>query len=228
MNIAIVGYGKMGRMIERFAIARGHEITLKLDEFNNANFEGITPENFNGVDVAIDFSIPSAAVRNIERIAALKVNLVVGTTGWLEEIEHIRAVVEQTGIGLIWSPNYSIGVNAFFRIVAEASKLLSGAPEYEAWAWEIHHSAKKDAPSGTLLKIVDEMRKAGYNRTVDIGSNRAGTIAGTHEIGFDSAADTITLRHTARNREGFALGAVKAAEWIAGKTGFHEFGDILF
>jgi 4-hydroxy-tetrahydrodipicolinate reductase len=228
MKIAIVGYGKMGRMIERFAVERGHEIALKLDEFNNANFEGITAANFAGVDVAIDFSIPSAAVGNIERIAALGVNLVIGTTGWLEQIDHVKAVVEKAGIGLIWSPNYSVGVNAFFRIVAEAAKLLSGAPEYEAWAWEIHHSAKKDAPSGTLLKLVDEMRKAGYNRPVDTGSNRAGTIAGTHEIGFDSAADTITLRHTARNREGFALGAVKAAEWVAGKTGFHEFGDILF
>jgi len=228
MKVAIVGYGKMGRMIERFAQERGHEIALKLDEFNNANFEGITPANFAGVDVAIDFSVPEAAVGNIERIAALGVNLVIGTTGWLEQMDHVKSVVNNAGIGLIWSPNYSVGVNAFFRIVAEAAKLLSEAPEYEAWAWEIHHSAKKDAPSGTLLKLVNEMRKAGYDRRVDTGSNRAGTIAGTHEIGFDSAADTITLRHTARNREGFALGAVKAAEWIAGKTGFHEFGDILF
>ena len=228
MKIAIVGYGKMGRMIERLATERGHEMVLKLDEFNNANFEGVNEENFRDVDVAIDFSIPSAAVRNIERIAALGVNLVVGTTGWLDRIDHVRKVVEQAGIGLVWSPNYSVGVNAFFRIVSEAAKLLSGAPEYEAWAWEIHHSAKKDAPSGTLLKIVDEMRKAGYDRRVDVGSNRAGAIAGTHEIGFDCAADTITLRHTARSREGFAFGAVKAAEWIAGKKGFHEFGDILF
>jgi 4-hydroxy-tetrahydrodipicolinate reductase len=228
MKIAIVGYGKMGRMIERFAVERGHEVALKLDEFNNANFEGITAANFQAIDVAIDFSVPSAAVGNIERIAALGVNLVVGTTGWLEQIDHVRAVVDKAGAGLIWSPNYSVGVNAFFRIVAEAAKLLSGAPEYEAWAWEIHHSAKKDAPSGTLLKLVEEMRRAGYSRPVDTGSNRAGTIAGTHEIGFDSAADTITLRHTARSREGFALGAVKAAEWIAGKKGFHEFGDILF
>jgi 4-hydroxy-tetrahydrodipicolinate reductase len=228
VKIAIVGYGKMGRMIERFAVERGHEVALRLDEFNNANFEGITARNFQAIDVAIDFSVPSAAVGNIERIAALGVNLVIGTTGWLDQIDHVRAVVEKAGVGLIWSPNYSVGVNAFFRIVAEAAKLLSGAPEYEAWAWEIHHSAKKDAPSGTLLKLVEEMRKAGYNGRVDTGSNRAGTIAGTHEIGFDSAADTITLRHTARNREGFALGAVKAAEWIAGKKGFHEFGDILF
>jgi len=228
VKIAIVGYGKMGRMIERFAVERGHEIALKLDEFNNANFESISAAKFAGVDVAIDFSIPAAAVKNIEKIAALGVSLVVGTTGWTEQTAHVRDVVEKNKIGLVWSPNYSVGVNAFFRIVAEAAKLLSGAPEYEAWAWEIHHSAKKDAPSGTLLKIVDEMRKAGYDRRVDVGSNRAGTIAGTHEIGFDSAADTITLRHTARSREGFAMGAVKAAEWVLGKTGFHEFGDIIF
>lgn len=228
MKIAIVGYGKMGRMIERFAAERGHEITLKLDEFNNAQFEGITAEKFAGVDVAIDFSVPSAAVTNIEKIAALGVNLVVGTTGWLEHTAHVREAVRKNNVGLVWSPNYSVGVNAFFRIVAEAAKLLSGAPEYEAWAWEIHHSAKKDAPSGTLLKLVDEMKKAGYERRVDVGSNRAGTIAGTHEIGFDCAADTITLRHTARSREGFAMGAVKAAEWVLGKTGFHEFGEIIF
>ncbi len=228
MRIAIVGYGKMGRMIERIAMDRGHEIGLKLDEFNNSGFAGITAENFRGIDVAIDFSIPDAAVENIERIAALKVNQVIGTTGWVDRMDHVCSVVDQAGIGLVWSPNYSVGVNAFFRIVAETAKLLSGAPEYEAWAWEIHHSAKKDAPSGTLLKLVEEMKKSGYQKPVDVGSNRAGTIAGTHEIGFDCAADTITLRHTARSREGFALGAVKAAEWVVGKSGFHEFGDICF
>jgi 4-hydroxy-tetrahydrodipicolinate reductase len=228
VRIAIVGYGKMGRMIERIATEKGIAVGPKLDEFNNANFDGITAENFRNVDVAIDFSTPSTVVGNIERIAALGVNLVIGTTGWQEQILHVKGIVERHGIGLVWSPNYSVGVNAFFRIVNEAAKLLSNEPEYEAWAWEIHHSAKKDAPSGTLLKLVDEMRAAGYTRKVDVASNRAGIIAGTHEIGFDSAADTITLRHTARSREGFASGAVKAAEWVAGKKGFHEFGDILF
>jgi 4-hydroxy-tetrahydrodipicolinate reductase len=228
MTVAIVGYGKMGRMIERLATERGISVALKLDEFNNANFEGITPENFRGVDVAIDFSTPSTVLGNIERIAALGVNLVIGTTGWHEQMTQVKSIVEKHGIGLVWSPNYSVGVNAFFRIVNAAAKLLANEPEYEAWAWEIHHSAKKDAPSGTLLKLVDEMREAGYQRHVDVASSRAGAIAGTHEIGFDSAADTITLRHTARSREGFALGAIKAAEWIAGKQGFHEFGDILF
>jgi 4-hydroxy-tetrahydrodipicolinate reductase len=228
MKIAIVGYGKMGRMIEAAAAARGIEVGLILDENNNAKFEGITAANFHGIDVAIDFSVPSAAVQNIVRIASLGVNLVVGTTGWQDQMEHVKNVVSGRGIGMVWSPNYSVGVNAFFRIVSEAAKLLTTEPEYEAWAWEIHHSAKKDAPSGTLLKLIDEMKRAGYSRRIDVASNRAGSIAGTHEIGFDSSADTITLRHTARSREGFALGAVKAAEWIGGKKGFYEFGDILF
>jgi 4-hydroxy-tetrahydrodipicolinate reductase len=228
MTIAVVGYGKMGRLIERAAVERGIDIGPKLDEFNNANFEGITPDNFRGVDVAIDFSMPSTVVENIERIAALGVNLVIGTTAWQEHMLHVKSVVERHGIGLVWSPNFSIGVNAFFRIVNAAAKLLADEPQYEAWAWEIHHSAKKDAPSGTLLKLVDEMREAGYERRVDVASNRAGAIPGTHEIGFDSPADTITLRHTARSREGFALGAIKAAAWVKGKKGFHAFGDILF
>ncbi len=228
MKIAIVGYGKMGRMIEAAAVARGIEVALKLDEFNNADFDGITKERFQEIDVAIDFSVPSAAVENIERIAALGVNLVVGTTGWQGQMAHVKSVVAECGVGMVWSPNYSVGVNAFFRIVKEAAKLLETEPSYEAWAWEIHHSAKKDAPSGTLLKLVEEMKNGGYSRRIDEASNRAGSIAGTHEIGFDSPADTITLRHTARSREGFALGAVKAAEWIHGKTGFYEFGDILF
>ncbi|HEX4274800.1 MAG TPA: 4-hydroxy-tetrahydrodipicolinate reductase [Bryobacteraceae bacterium] len=224
MTIALIGYGKMGHMTESLALARGIHIGPKLDEFDTA----ITPERFRNVDVAIDFSTPDAVIGNIESLSALGVNLVIGTTGWQDKAAHVRALVEENNIGLVWSPNYSIGVNAFFRIVAEAAKLLSNEPAYEAWAWEIHHSAKKDAPSGTLLKLVDDMKAAGYARNIDVSSNRAGKIAGTHEIGFDSAADTITLRHTARSREGFALGALKAAEWIAGKKGFHEFADILF
>jgi len=227
-RLAIVGYGKMGRLIEQLAPEYGFAVSLKLDEFNNARFEGLTPENFRGVEVAIDFSIPPAVPRNVEGIAALGVNLVVGTTGWQEHAEAVKAAVTKHGIGLVWCPNYSIGVNAFFRLVSEAAKLLASQPEYGAWAWEIHHSTKKDAPSGTLLKLVDEMKKAGYGRNIDISASRAGGHPGTHEIGFDSAADTITLRHTARSREGFARGALKAAQWVIGKKGFHEFGDIVF
>ena len=228
MKLALVGYGKMGRMIDSLAAGYGFEVVLKLDEINNANFSGITAENFKGVDVAIEFSVPEAAIENIERISALGVNVVVGTTGWLEEMDRAKAAVAKHGTGLVWSPNYSVGVNVFFRAVAETAKMLANDPDYEAWAWEIHHSMKKDAPSGTLLKLVNEMKEAGYNRHIDVGSNRAGRIPGTHEIGFDSSADTITLRHTANSREGFARGALKAAKWAVGKQGFFEFTDVLF
>ena len=227
-NLAIVGYGRMGKLIEQLAPEYGFSVTLKLDEFNNANREGVTRENFRGVDVAVDFSIPSAVRENAEAIAALGVNLVIGTTGWLEHVDTVKRAVAQHGTGLVCSPNYSVGVNAFFRLVAEAAHLLTAQPEYGAWAWEIHHAAKKDAPSGTLLKLVDDMKKAGYQRPIDVGSNRAGTVPGTHEIGFDSSADTITLRHTARSSEGFARGALQAARWVVGKKGFHEFGEIVF
>jgi 4-hydroxy-tetrahydrodipicolinate reductase len=227
-RLAIVGYGKMGRLIEQLAPEYGFAVSLKLDEFNNASFEGITAENFRGIDAAIDFSIPSAVVRNVEGIAALGVNMVIGTTGWQDRADAVRAAVEKNGIGLVWSPNYSVGMNAFFRIVAEAARLFASQPEYGAWAWEIHHATKKDAPSGTLLKLVEEMKAAGYQRHIDVGSNRAGAHPGTHEIGFDSAGDTIVLRHTARSREGFARGALKAAQWVVGKKGFYEFGEIVF
>jgi 4-hydroxy-tetrahydrodipicolinate reductase len=227
-ELAIVGYGKMGRLVEELAPQYDFHVALKLDEFNNANFEGITPQNFRGVDVAIDFSIPDAVLRNAQGIAALGVNQVIGTTGWLQHLDAVKEAVTRHNTGAVWSPNYSIGVNAFFRLVSEAARLLSNQPEYGAWAWEIHHNTKKDAPSGTLLKLVEEMKHAGYARPIDASSSRAGAHPGTHEIGFDSPADTITLRHTARSREGLARGALKAAQWIVGKKGFHEFADIAF
>jgi 4-hydroxy-tetrahydrodipicolinate reductase len=227
-KLAIVGYGKMGRLIEQFAPEYNFNVALKLDEFNNAAFEGVTPANFQGIDVAVDFSIPAAVPENVDRIAALGVNIVVGTTGWLNELERVKAAVERHNIGLIWSPNYSIGVNAFFRLVSEAARLLASEPSYGAWAWEIHHSTKKDAPSGTLLKLVEDMKKSGFARPIDVSASRAGAHPGTHEVGFDSAADTITLRHTARSREGFARGALKAAQWLIGQKGFHEFSEVLF
>jgi 4-hydroxy-tetrahydrodipicolinate reductase len=228
MNLAIVGYGKMGRLVEQLAPEYGFAVTLKLDEFNNANYEGITRENFRGVEVAIDFSIPSTVVENVERIAALGVNMVEGTTGWLDQMDRVRSAAAKGGIGFIWSPNYSVGVNVFFRLVSEAARLLKDEANYGAWAWEIHHATKKDAPSGTLLKLVEEMQKSGYSRPVSSSSNRAGAHPGTHEIGFDSSADTITLRHSARSREGFARGALKAAQWLVGKKGFYEFSEVLF
>jgi 4-hydroxy-tetrahydrodipicolinate reductase len=228
MKIALVGYGKMGKLIEQLAPEYSCEVALKLDEFNNVDGAGMTPRNFADVDAAIEFSTPEAAVGNIESLAALRVNTVVGTTGWFGDMERARKAVKTQDTALVWSANFSIGVNVFQRAVAEAARLLKDQSEYEAWAWEIHHSAKKDAPSGTLIKLVDAMREAGYERRIDQAASRAGKHPGTHEIGFDSAADTITFRHTARSREGFARGALKAAQWIAGKKGFYEFRDVLF
>ncbi|MCX6621442.1 MAG: dihydrodipicolinate reductase, partial [Acidobacteria bacterium] len=157
-KLAIVGYGKMGRLIEQLAPEYGFEAALKLDEFNNVECGAMTPENFAGIDVAIEFAVPAATVGKVERLAKLGVNTVVGTTGWLQQLVHVREVVEQAGIGFVWSPNYSIGVNVFLRLVADAARLLEAQPEYGAWAWEIHHITKKDAPSGTLLKLVEEMK----------------------------------------------------------------------
>lgn len=228
MKIAIVGYGKMGRLIEQLAPEYGCEVALTLDEFNNIDGGGITRENFKHIDAAIEFTTPHAAVENIERLAGAGVNVVVGTTGWTNEMARVKAAVEARGIGLVWSPNYSIGVNVFRRAVAEAARLLSQEKEYGAWAWEIHHETKADAPSGTLLQVVEDMKSSGYTRNIDVSSNRAGRHPGTHEVGFDSAADTITVRHAARSREGFARGALKAAQWVKGKRGLHEFTEVLF
>src|SRR5229473_5635705 len=227
-SIAIVGYGKMGQLIERLAPEAGFAVGLKLDIDTNVNQQGITPENFRGVDVAIEFSMPHVAVANLERLCAIGVPTVVGTTGWYNELERVRAFVEKSGNGVVWSANYSVGVNVFRRAVAETARLLANEAEYGAWAWEVHHVTKKDAPSGTLIALVEEMKRSGYTRPISSSSNRAGANPGIHEIGFDSAADTLTLRHSARSREGFARGALKAAQWVVGKKGFHEFREILF
>lgn len=228
MKIAIVGFGKMGHLIAQLAPEYGCEVSLTLDEHNNSRGEGITREAFARIDAAIEFSTPHSVIGNIEKLAAAGVNVVVGTTGWTSELTRVRAVVDAAGTGLVWSPNFSVGVNVFFRLVSEAARLLASEQEYGAWAWEIHHDTKKDAPSGTLLKLVEEMKSAGYKLPIDVSSNRAGRHPGTHEIGFDSSADTIALRHTARSREGFARGALKAAQWIQGKRGTFEFSEALF
>lgn len=220
-KLAIVGYGKMGHMIEALAPEYGFSIHACIDVNDEISLA-------RGADVAIEFSTPEAAVGNIKKLAALGVQVVAGTTGWLAKLDQARAAVDASGTALVWSPNFSIGVNVFSRLVKEAAKLLADEPQYGAWAWEIHHSTKKDAPSGTLIKLVNDMKSAGYERPIDVSSNRTGAHPGTHEIGFDSAADTITLRHAARSREGFAQGALKAAQWIPGKKGVFEFSDILF
>jgi 4-hydroxy-tetrahydrodipicolinate reductase len=210
----------MGKLIEQLAPEYGCAIHARIDiggDFQQAA----------GADAAVEFTVPGAVPGNVETLAAMGVPMVIGTTGWLAEMDRVRTAVERHGTALVWSPNFSIGVNVFSRLVSEAARLLANESQYGAWAWEIHHHTKKDAPSGTLLKLVADMRAAGYQRPIDVGSNRAGAHPGTHEIGFDSAADTITLRHAARSREGFARGALKAAQWIAGKKGVFEFSEIV-
>jgi 4-hydroxy-tetrahydrodipicolinate reductase len=221
MKLAIVGYGKMGRMIEQLAPSSNFQIAATIDVGQNL-------EAARGADVAIEFTEPHAAIANIEKLASFGIPVVSGTTGWLNELPRIRQAIEQSNSALVYSPNFSIGVNVFARLAAEAAHLLADEAEYGAWAWEIHHDQKKDAPSGTLLKLVAAMKSAGYKRQIDVSSNRAGRHPGTHEIGFDSAADTITLRHEARSREGFARGALKAANWVIGKRGVFEFSEVLF
>jgi len=227
MGLAIVGYGKMGRLIEQLAPEYGFEVRAKFTRENNSDDAGINRDSLDGVDAAVEFTTPDCAPDNLRRLAALGINTVSGTTGWFEHLPAVREAILSAGTGLVYSANFSVGVNVFLQIVARAAAFFAKYPEYEAWGWEIHHSAKKDAPSGTLKKLAEEIRGAGYDRALTLTANRAGAHYGTHEIGFDSAADTITLRHTARSRDGFARGALRAARWVAGKKGVFEFREIL-
>jgi 4-hydroxy-tetrahydrodipicolinate reductase len=220
-KLAIIGYGKMGKLIEQLAPEYGFTVHARLDVNDDL-------QQAAGADVAVEFTLPESVVGNVETLAAMGIPVVIGTTGWLDQMERVRAAVERHNTAMVWSPNFSVGVNVFMRLVREAARLLKSEPQYGAWAWEIHHHTKKDAPSGTLLKLVEEMENAGYSRPIDTSANRAGSHPGTHEIGFDSVADTITLRHEARSREGFARGALKAAYWLPSKRGVFKFEEVLF
>jgi 4-hydroxy-tetrahydrodipicolinate reductase len=219
--LALVGYGKMGRLIAELAPEYEFEVVQTLEAGN----EWI---GFPGVDVAIEFTTPHAAPENLMRLAEAGIPTVTGTTGWLKHLDEVSEAFKKADGSLVWSPNFSVGVAVFRRLVETAGQLLKNENEYGSWAWEIHHDAKKDAPSGTLIHLVEALRKGGYARAVDVSSNRAGKHPGTHEIGFDSAADTITLRHAARSREGFARGALKAARWILDHKGVFTFEEVLF
>ena len=226
-GLAIVGHGKMGHLIEELAPEYGFEVRLALNSAKNECCAGLTKETFLGVDAAVEFSTPSAAAQNIRQLAALGVPVVAGTTGWFQELACVRQAVQSNNSALVWSPNFSVGVYRFRQIITQAAKAFAAEGEYQAWGWEIHHAAKRDTLSGTLLAVTEEMKQAGFDREISISANRAGAHPGTHEIGFDSSSDTITIRHTARNREGFARGALRAARWIVGKKGVFEFREIV-
>ncbi len=230
MKIALLGYGKMGQVIERIALERGHEIVLKKDE--NNTFEGLS-----NADVAIDFSIPMAAVENISTCFHNNVPVISGTTGWLEHYDEMIALCTDKKGAFISSSNFSLGVNLFFQLNETLAKIMSKFDSYKVSMEEIHHTQKLDAPSGTAISLAQgviqnsnykewTMEEAKDNQ-IHIEALRIGTVPGTHTVTYDSPIDSIEIKHTAHNREGFALGAVIAAEWIVGKQGIFTMKDVL-
>jgi len=227
VNLALLGYGKMGKAVAQLAPSRGFEVRWILDIDSNPNGTGITSANLQGTDVCIDFTTPEAAFDNIRRVTSLGCNLVVGTTGWYHRIDEVREIVEHAGIGLVYGANFSVGAQLFFRAADAIAKVFSGFPMYEAYITESHHHFKKDAPSGTALELKRRIQPSFGEREVPVASIRAGYIPGTHELGFDSEADTVILRHTARGRQGFAEGALYAARWVVGRKGMFTFSDLF-
>lgn len=243
MNIVIIGYGKMGHEIEKVAKAKGITIKSIIDpNIEEAQYKEINEMSMKDVDVCVDFTHPNCVVENIKKISKFKKNIVVGTTGWYDKLEEVKKIVKEEKIGLIWSGNFSLGVNIFFKIIENSAKLINNFDDYDVFVHEFHHNQKADSPSGTAVmigkillenikrknKIVsEELKRKILPNELHISSTRSGSIPGTHIIGFDSSADTIELKHTARNREGFALGAIKAAEWINGKKGFYDINDMM-
>ncbi|MBB4803553.1 4-hydroxy-tetrahydrodipicolinate reductase [Flavobacterium nitrogenifigens] len=230
MKIALLGYGKMGKVIERIALERGHEIVLKKDEFNT--YDGLST-----ADVAIDFSVPSAAVSNISACFNSNVPVVSGTTGWLEHYDEMIALCNEKKGGFISSSNFSLGVNIFFGLNEYLAKIMNQFDSYKVSMEEIHHIHKLDAPSGTAISLAQGViQNSNYaewtmeeakNNQIHIEAKRIGEVPGTHTVNYDSAIDSIEIKHTAHNREGFALGAVVAAEWLAGKQGIFTMKDVL-
>jgi 4-hydroxy-tetrahydrodipicolinate reductase len=226
MNIALIGYGSMGRAVEAAARERGHSIVTIVNEHHSGLDATHLAESLRAADVAIDFTAETAVLRNVEACMAADLPLVEGTTGWLNNLDIVRDQVTAAGGAFIYGANFSIGVNLFYKISEFAAELFAKFPEYEAFIEEQHHSRKKDAPSGTALKI-KEIISAHLEGDIGVVSTRGGHIPGTHRVGFDGPADQILLEHSARSREGFALGAVMAGEWVAGRKGFFEFPAVI-
>jgi len=225
MKLALIGRGAMGQLVERLAREGGHEVATVLGSRESGFQTEELAEILGGHDAAVDFTVAEAVPRHVEACALARVPLVEGTTGWHARLEDVRRTIEREDGALIYGANFSVGVNLFYRVVARAAELFRGF-DYAAFVEEAHHSRKRDAPSGTALRLRDILKEA-YRLEVPVASTRAGHIPGTHRVGFDSAADTVTLTHTARSREGFAAGALVAARWIQGKTGVYEFSETL-
>ena len=226
MKLALIGHGAMGRLVEACAEREGHEVLRVITSIDAARGVEALAEALRGHEAAIDFSVSDAVRANVEACMRASVPLVEGTTGWNSRLDEVRALVKQQDGALIYGANFSIGVNLFYRVVARASELFTSVGGYEPFIEEAHHSRKRDAPSGTALKLRDIVASR-TRGDISVASTRAGHIAGTHRVGFDSLADQILLTHTARSREGFAAGALLAANWIVGKRGVYEFTDAI-
>lgn len=222
MNIALIGYGKMGQMIERAALDRGHSIVARMTS-NRWDADGLL-----NADICFEFTCPECVLENIEKIAALKKDVVIGTTGWQDSIESVRSAVQEHQIGALYSSNFSIGVNLLLEILAHASKTIAPFEEYDVAGIDLHHNSKKDSPSGTSLEIARTIQEnMGRIDKVPFSSIRCGSIIGTHTVLFDSPSDTISITHEARDRKGFAQGAIQAAEWLKGRKGLYTFADCM-
>ena len=226
MKLALIGYGAMGQLVASQARAFGDEIGATLTSRDVARTVDEVAASLRGHDAAIDFSVGAAVKRNAEACARAGVALVEGTTGWKENEADVRRLIEEHDGALVYGANFSIGVNVFYRIVSQAAKLMAGLEQYEAFIEEEHHSRKRDAPSGTALRLKDLLTEH-IKVEIPVTSIRAGHIPGTHRVGFDSAADQINLTHTARSREGFAAGALLAARWIVGRNGIFDFSQVI-
>ena len=225
MNILIVGHGRMGRLVEQHAPAHGCTVTGIIDD--EAGWAAFDQGQYDEAEVAIDFTFPEAVGANLRRLASRGVNVVVGTTGWQHDEDELRQMVAAAGTGVLAAANFALGMHVFREVVEEAARRFRALEDTGAWIHETHHAAKKDAPSGTALLLKSAMEAAGYDRRIDVASTRAGSVPGTHVVGFDGPAETVTLAHTVRDRAVFAHGALEAARWVRGRQGWFGIGDMF-
>jgi 4-hydroxy-tetrahydrodipicolinate reductase len=225
MRILLIGHGRMGTLVEQLAPSYGCELAGVIDEYSGER--AIEHGDFGEVDVAIDFSLANAVPANLPQLAARRTNVVIGTTGWQAHEPELRAIAARANLGVLASANFSVGMNILQLAVASAAGRFASHAEYGAWIHEIHHAAKKDAPSGTALMLKTAIERAGYDRGIDVSSTRAGAAPGTHTVGFDGAAESVTFTHEVRDRSVFARGALEAAKWLKGRHGWFTMQDML-
>ena len=227
MRILLVGHGRMGRLVGDLAREYGCDVAGIIDPLSASHSGGPEEDRWRDVEVAIDFSLPEAVAANVPALARRGINIVIGTTGWQKDEPAIRAAIAEAGVGVVAAPNFSTGVVLFEAIIARAATLVAEQTDFGAWLHEAHHAAKKDAPSGTALLLKHAMEQAGFTRAIDVSSTRAGHIPGTHTVGFDGPAESITLSHATRDRTAFARGALIAARWVKGRRGWFTMRDVL-